>query len=305
MPNSLADHEDGAPRLPSGGMTGSGVCGVPGLLPVRGQRSRTIVWARRASVVILSLASQACAAHLPRASAPFDRSLTLNAHRLKLHFANGESDRKGPLVLYTTGDGGWVRKDLALYRQLVSWGYPIAGFSAPEYLDHLRGAAGTTTPGRLGRDYAQIIAFAETTLHVEPATPVVLIGVSRGAGLEVVAAGQPGVQEKLRGVLAIALTKEEEYVRWFGRRVPLIRRPRQRVMVEVYDYLPLLGSVPVAVVQSTRDQFLPAAAAAQLFGPDTPTRRFRAIEARNHSFAGARKLMYQGCREAFDWILGS
>jgi fermentation-respiration switch protein FrsA (DUF1100 family) len=262
-----------------------------------------IAWARRASVVILSLASHACAAHLPPASKPFDRSLTLNTHRMKLHFANGESKRKSPLIVYTTGDGGWVRKDLALYRQLVSWGYPIAGFSAPEYLDHLRGTEGTTTPGRLGRDYAQIIAFAETTLHVPPGTPVVLVGVSRGAGLEVVAAGHPSVHDKLRGVVAIALTKEEEYVRWFGRRLPLIRRPQTRVMVEVYDYLPLLGNLPVAVVQSTRDQFLPAAAAVQLFGADTPTRRFRAIDARNHSFAGAREQMYEACKEAFDWIV--
>jgi pimeloyl-ACP methyl ester carboxylesterase len=205
--------------------------------------------------------------------------------------------------VYTTGDGGWKRKDLALYRQIVSWGYPIAGFSAPDYLDHLRGEDGTTTPGRLGRDYADIIAFAETNLGLEPGTPVVLVGVSRGAGLEVVAAGQPRVRDKLTGVVAVALTREEEYVRWFGR-FPILHRPQERVMVQVYEYLPLLGQLPIAVVQSTHDQFLPAAAAAQLFGAETPTRRFRAIEARNHSFAGARAEMYQACREAFDWILG-
>ena len=260
-------------------------------------------WLRLVSILLLALASHACAAHLPAASRPFDRSLTLNAHPLTLHFANGEITRKRPLLLYTTGDGGWVRKDLALYRQIVSWGYPTVGFSAPDYLRHLRGAEGTTTPRALGRDYAEIVAFAETNLHIQPGTPVVLIGVSRGAGLEVVAAGQPGVRDRLSGVVAVALTKEEEYVRWFGRRLPLVRRPPTQVMVEVYDYLPLLGSLPLAVVQSTRDQFLPAAAAAQLFGAETPTRRFRAIDARNHSFGGARDQMYQACKEALMWIV--
>ncbi|MEN3339724.1 MAG: hypothetical protein V7647_3400 [Acidobacteriota bacterium] len=268
-----------------------------------GGRSVRAARVRLASVVLFALGAGACAAHLPPASRPFDRTLTINAHRLKLHFANGESSRKGPLLVYTTGDGGWVRKDLALYRQIVSWGYPTAGFSAPDYLEHLRGAEGTTTPAALGRDYAEIIAFAETNLHVERGTPVVLIGVSRGAGLEVIAAGQPRVREQLSGVVAVALTKEEEYVRWFGRRLPLVRRPSTRVMLEVYEYLPLLGNLPLAVVQSTKDQFLPASAAAKLFGADTPTRRFRAIEARNHSFGGAREQMYQACKEALTWIL--
>jgi hypothetical protein len=259
-------------------------------------------WLRRLWLVLLWLVCSACAAHLPPASRPFDRSLIVNAHELKLHFANGDSPQKRPLVLYTTGDGGWARKDLDLYRQIVSWGYPTAGFSAPDYLDHLRGEDGTTTPRRLGRDYADIIAFAETNLDIDSDTPVVLIGISRGAGLEVVAAGQPQIHDKLAGIVAIALTREEEYVRWFGR-LPLLHRPHERVMVQVYEYLPLLGSVPIAVIQSTHDHFLPAAAAAQLFGADTPTRRFRAIEAHNHSFGGAREAMYQACKEALNWIL--
>jgi hypothetical protein len=254
------------------------------------------------AAALLALASQACAAHLPAGSRPFDGSLTLNAHRLKMHFANPDVGPQQPLLLYTTGDGGWVRKDLALYRQIVSWGYPTAGFSAPDYLGHLQGEQGTTTPSRLGRDYEQIIQFAATTLHMAAGTPVILIGVSRGAGLDVVAAGQPRVRERLGGVVAVALTKEEEHVRWFGRRLPLLRRPSARVMVELYSYLPLLGTLPVAVVQSTRDQFLPAKSAATLFGPETPTRRFRAIEAHNHSFGGARDEMYSAVREALEWI---
>ena len=222
--------------------------------------------------------------------------------RSTLHFANGTATQKRPLLLYTTGDGGWARKDLALYRQISRGDIRPPGSARPTTSTT---CAERTAPRRRngsGRDYADIIAFAETNLDVEPDTPVVLIGVSRGAGLEVVAAGQPQVRDKLAGVVAIALTREEEYVRWFGR-LPLLHRPQERVMVQVYEYLPLLGTVPIAVIQSTHDHFLPAAAAAQLFGADTPTRRFRAIEAQNHSFGGARDEMYQACKEALDWIL--
>ena len=259
-------------------------------------------WLRRIWLLLVSVACSACATHLPPVSRPFTRSLTLDARRLTLHLANRDSTGKRPLLVYTTGDGGWGRKDLALYQEIVAWGYPTAGFSAPDYLDHLRDESGTTTPERLGRDYADIIAFAETSLGVEPGTPVVLIGVSRGAGLEVVAAGQPRVRDKLTGVVAVALTREEEYVRWYGR-LPVLHHTQKPVMVQVYEYLPLLGSLPIAVIQSTHDQFLSAPAAAQLFGADTPTRRFHPIDARNHSFAGARGEMYQAVRDALDWIM--
>ena len=73
-------------------------------------------------------------------------------------------------------------------------------------------------------------------------------------------------------------------------------------MVQVYDYLPRLGDLPIAVVQSTHDNYLPAADARTLFGPDTARRRFQAIDARNHSFAGARDDMYRAIAGSLDWI---
>jgi hypothetical protein len=254
----------------------------------------------RVCLVVLTLGLPACATHLPVSSRPFDGALSINAQQLTIHFANEGATARRPLLIYTTGDGGWARKDLALYKQMVSWGFPVAGFSAPEYLKHLRGQK-QTTPERVGHDYARIIAFAEARMHMEPGTPVVLVGVSRGAGLEVIAAGQPAVHGQLGGVVAVALTKEEEYVHWLGR-LPILHRPAIPVMLELYEYLPLLGALPVAVVQATRDSYLPAKAAARLFGPDTASRRFRAIEARNHSFGGARREMYDALRTSLEWI---
>ena len=262
-----------------------------------------VAWRRRfgrCGLIALTLGLPACATHLPASSRPFDGALSLNAHQLTIHFSNEGATAGRPLLVYTTGDGGWARKDLALYKELVSWGFPVAGFSAPEYLKHLRGK-GATTPERVGHDYARIIAFAEVHLHMEPGAPVVLVGVSRGAGLEVVAAGQAVVREKLGGVVAVALTKEEEHVHWLGR-LPVLHHPAIPVMLELYEYLPLLGAMPVAVVQSTRDSYLPAEAAARLFGPDTATRRFHAIEARNHSFGGARREMYDALKASLEWI---
>lgn len=221
----------------------------------------------------------------------------MNGFPVTLHLVRPVAPERRPLLIYATGDGGWRGKDLDLFRHLASWGYAVAGFSAPQYVKHLRGDAETTTPAHLSRDYAEIIATARRELTVPASTSIVLIGVSRGAGLSVVAAGQPLTQQTLDGVVVMGLTKEEEHVRW--------RRRRQWTELEIYDYLPRLGNVPVAVIQSTRDNYLPAAIARTLFGADTDRRQFHAIEAKNHSFAGARPVLYDTLRASLDWVVNT
>jgi fermentation-respiration switch protein FrsA (DUF1100 family) len=239
-----------------------------------------------------------------------DRPITLNGHALRLHFANANAnananaltDASGPLLVFATGDGGMHRKDLDAYDHLVALGYPIVGFDAHDYVTHLGRGEGTT-PARLAADYERIIDTARQVLHVSAAHPVVLVGVSRGAGLSVVAAGQRTLRSSIAGVVAVALTQEEEYVRWY-RRLRGGGRANRRVIVDVYEYLPRLGDMPITVIQSTRDNYLPAAAARTLFGPDTAHRRFQAIDARNHSFGGARSQLYVAMRQALAWVAG-
>jgi hypothetical protein len=247
----------------------------------------------------------ACAARTHPSSAnvpPADRRIPLNGHPLRLHFANPSATESRPLLVYATGDGGWHRKDLAVYHHLAALGDPIVGFDAHDYVTHL--GTQTTTPGRLAADYEQIIQAAKEVLNLSRDRAVVLVGVSRGAGLSVVAAGQRGLRPSISGVVAVALTREEEYVKWFERwrhRPPPSAAP---VMVAVYEYLPRLAQMPIAVIQSTHDNYLPAADARALFGPDTPHRWFQSIQARNHSFGGARPQMYQAMERSLDWIQG-
>lgn len=228
-----------------------------------------------------------------------DRSVVLNDHSLRLHFARGVQGPARPLLVYATGDGGWHRKDLAAYRHLVSFGYPTVGFDSHQYVTHL-GRDDSTTPARLAGDYDRIIHAAKEALGLPAAYPVVLVGVSRGAGLSVAAASQRTLRPLIAGVLAVALTKEEEYVKRRFRGAG--RRAAVRVMVMPYDDLPRLATMPIAVIQSTRDQYLPAADARALFGADTPWRWFQAVQARNHSFGGARPQLYDAMQRSLIWL---
>jgi pimeloyl-ACP methyl ester carboxylesterase len=258
-----------------------------------------------AVVALMAVLSQACAHRAPAAPRPpprqFVNQLTVNDHPLTLHLARGTSPTL-PLLVYATGDGGWRRKDLALYHKLVAWGYPVVGFSASEYVKHLSGDEETTTPGRLANDYAAIVNVARQELALPEATKVVVVGVSRGAGLAVVAAGQRALRDQLGGVVAIALTKEEEHVRWFRRTPGVARRNRVRVMLDLYEYLPVLGTIPISVIQSTHDNYLPSQAARALFGEETDRRQFHEIESRNHSFSDARARLYETLHRSLDWL---
>jgi len=227
------------------------------------------------------------------ATAPFARQVVLEGRRFTVHLQRGDPAHASTLIVYATGDAGWRGKDREVYRQMASWGYAMAGFSAPEYLEHLPGDAGTTTPAQVGRDLARVIAVTRDALLMPQSTSVTLVGVSRGADLMVVAAGQPQLRPELSGVVAIGLTREEEYVR---------RRRRPDVALELYAYLPRLGDLPLSVIQSTRDRYLPAADARVLFGSDTPRRVLHAVDARNHSFAGARPRLYALLHDSLAWV---
>ncbi len=242
------------------------------------------------------LALAGCATH--RAPVVADQFVTLNSHSLRLHFENRDTPASHPLLVYATGDGGMRRKDLDTYRHLAALGDPIVGFDARDYVKHLGRDSPTTTPERLADDYTRIIERARQTLGIDGLRPVVLVGVSRGAGLAVVAAGR--LCNAISGVVAVALTQEEEYVRWY-RHHPLSHETHQ-VMVDVYQYLAQLDDLPVAVIQSTHDQYLPAAKAREQFGPDSASRWLQPIEATNHNFGGARDRMYDAIQTALNWV---
>jgi pimeloyl-ACP methyl ester carboxylesterase len=171
----------------------------------------------------------------------------------------------------------------------------------------LSGGVDALAPDALAQDFRAILTASAAQLGLNPETPAVLVGVSRGADLAVIAAGDGHLGHVLSGVIAVALTDEEEYVRHPSHHLPHVGRPKAPEppleMARPYEYLARIAS-PIALIQSTNDQYVPAARAAVQFGPDSPRRRFYPIDARNHSFAGARGVMYRALRASLEWITG-
>ena len=267
--------------------------------------SRSVRLGRDLVVAALSLAVVRCGVRVEYArGAPVrlsDAVVRLHEHDLALHLSLGTiPGGGGPLLVYATGDAGWWGKDKELFHVLVRWGYPTAAFSSREYLRHLGPNVEVQTRNQLAADYAEIVRVAEDQLHLPTSEGIVLVGKSRGAGLEVAVATTPRFRSTLRGVLAVGLTREEEYVR---RRRPGADRGQPPIMLLNYDVLPQIGRTPVAVIQSSGDEYLPAAEARAMFGPNTPTRRFVEIASPDHNFSAALPELYEEMARGLGWIL--
>lgn len=210
------------------------------------------------------------------------------------------------LILYATGDGGWSGTSKALFRHLAERGYPVVGISSRNYLKDVERDTEFIAPDRLARDLVSIIEAAKRELKLPAATPAILVGISRGAEFMVVAAPQQALLPRPAGVVAVSLTRESNLVRNRRTSKEQAASPGASTMEsgQVLTYVRLKSAfdIPIAVIQSTHDRYLPAAEARGLFGPDIRTRRFVEVEARNHGFGGARDTVLRELDNALDWI---
>lgn len=246
-------------------------------------------------LVALAVTLAGCATATIRRDGPIlsETRVVLRGHTFDVHLALRPGPRRSPLLLYATGDGGWWGGDKDVFTHLARWGYPVAGFSARAYVHQLKHHL-ALGPADVSRDFAEILRAAEAALGLPASTPIILIGKSRGAGLDVAVAGGGPAVFPLAGLVAIGLTAEEEFVH---------RADDPATMLETYGTLPTLGALPIAVVQSNGDQYVPADRARQLFGPDSATRTLRPVSSTDHNFNGARDLMYDQVKECLEWIV--
>ncbi len=252
-------------------------------------------------IVLLSLSGRVRAARAAVRSRSAvcvrERDRRSTTHLLELHLSRPcVLDPMHPLILFATGDGGWRGKDKDAFEHLTQWGYPLVGFSAPSYLTHITRHTHADDAGRRrARLRADHRASRRSGWACADETRTILLGVSRGSGLAVAAAGEPICSPPLVGVVAVALTREEEYV----------QRPKRH------------RNAPRAAGDGDARQLRIPAAAAQPAALDHPVdaRRLSAggrgaaaarsrfalhqlhpIASKNHSFTDARSRCTRRCR---------
>jgi fermentation-respiration switch protein FrsA (DUF1100 family) len=192
----------------------------------------------------------------------------------------------GYLLVFATGDDGWFGTSGAIFEHLADQGYTIAGLSTTQAAQGLK----------------ELFAQAKRDLDLPDSTPIVIVGFSRGATVVAFAAVHPELRGGIGGAVAIALTREADYLHVpAGERGPEIQVD-DKGRLQLYPALELLGSTRFAVIQSSNDSYVPAAESRKLLGPDTHTQRLYEVVSEDHGFSDARDKLMQDLDDALRWV---
>ena len=258
-----------------------------------------------AAVCVFSLAG--CAGHLASRPGIFEASrqeVALGGRTIHPVYVRPVTpSHPGRLVVFATGDAGWLGASGEVFEHLAGLGYYLAGYDSREALKPFKQSDKKMRIGSASAGLETAFAQARRDLGLPETTPLIAVGFSRGASMVALMAVHRELQQSVAGGIAIALTRESDYLHApdpASAQVPVQLDSEGRI--EIYPALQHLGPVPLAVIQSTNDRYVPSAESRRLLGPDTSTRRLWEVEARNHGFGGGRDALLSALDEALRWV---
>ena len=242
------------------------------------------------------LALLAAAALAEQTWAQQTQSLALRGHEQRLHLYGPPS---GDPVIVTSGDGGWVHLAPHIASVLSARGFHVVGFDARAYLTSFTSGRTTLDPTLEADDYAALAQLAAATTSKRP----VLIGVSEGAGLSLLAATNARIKQVIVGVLGIGLPDVNELgwrwqdsVIYFTHKVP--NEPTFSTSAVAANVTP----VPLAAIHSTNDEFVPIDVVQHVMRNANEPKRLWIVNASDHRFSNNTQEFDARLLEALDWI---
>ena len=256
---------------------------------------------RRWLLAVVAVLATLLAADLRRADAeggvpsPRAETLTLRGRAQVLHVYG---TRGGPATIVTSGDGGWVHLGPDVARFLAGEGYFVVGFDAKAYLSAFTTGAGTVSTEDVPHDYAALVEYAASGTGSRP----LLVGVSEGAGLSVLAATAPEVQSRIGGVVALGLPDKNELGwRWRDSIIYVTKKTPNEPTFSAREIAARVAPVPLAAIHSTGDEFVPLPEVQRILAQAREPKRLWVIEAKNHRFSDNQPELQRRLREAIAW----
>lgn len=205
----------------------------------------------------------------------------------------------GAPIIVSSGDGGWMHLGPQIAETLADAGYFVVGFDARAYLESFTFGRSTLEEKDEPSDYAALVDVVARKSGKKP----VLIGVSEGAGLSVLAATDPGVQRRIRGVIGVGLPELTELGwRWKDAIIYVTHRVPNEPTFSTAAVVPAVAPVPLALIHSTGDEFAPLADADRVLAAAREPKRLWVVTASNHRFSDNRPALNRSLFEAIAWI---
>jgi dienelactone hydrolase len=204
-----------------------------------------------------------------------------------------------PSVLLLSSDGGWHSFIIEIAERLAAEGYPTIGLDSKEYLSSMSKSK-ALDPAQVTSDVGAIAHFVKESSGMKS---VVLVGWSEGAGLAVLGALDPILRSELRGVVTIGLPELNELAwRWTDSIIYITKAVPNEPTFNSKDYVAKLAPVPLMMIQSINDDFVPVTSARDIFVRAQEPRQIVFINARNHRFEGERDAFWQALHKGLGWF---
>jgi Bacterial virulence protein (VirJ) len=206
--------------------------------------------------------------------------------------------RGGIPVIVSSGDGGWIHLGPHVAEMLATKGFFVVGFDVRAYLEHFTSGRTTLRPEDEPNDYKVITDFAARGTRDKP----ILVGVSEGAGLSVLAASDPRTQTAIGGVIALGLPDVNELGwRWKDALIYLTHGTPNEPTFSVSTIVDRVAPVPLGAIHSTHDEFVPVAEVQRVLARAREPKRLWIVRAADHRFSDNLSEFDRCLLEAITW----
>jgi pimeloyl-ACP methyl ester carboxylesterase len=228
--------------------------------------------------------------------APVPQTIVLRGHQQTLH-VYGSPGR--PPIIVSSGDGGWIHLGPHVAQVLAAKGFYVIGFDVRAYLASFTSGRSTLRVEDAATDYRALVEFAQTGSPTKP----ILVGVSEGAGLSVLAAANPITKAHLLGVVGLGLPDHNELGwRWKDSLIYITHQIPNEPTFSAATIVANVAPVPLAAIHSTHDGFVPLADIENVLKRAAEPKRLWIVEASDHRFSDNLPEFDQRLLEAIEWI---
>jgi alpha-beta hydrolase superfamily lysophospholipase len=205
----------------------------------------------------------------------------------------------GEPVVVSSGDGGWMHLAPHTANALARAGFFVVGVDSKQYLSAFTSGKTTLRAEDVPGDYRVIVEFASRRSRGRP----ILVGVSEGAGLSVLAATGPQLRPLIRGVLGLGLPDLNELAwRWTDSIIYFTKGLPNEPTFSVKAIVDQIAPLPVAAIHATHDEFVPLSEIKAIMARAREPKRLWVVEAADHRFSNNEREFDKVLLEAMTWV---
>jgi pimeloyl-ACP methyl ester carboxylesterase len=205
--------------------------------------------------------------------------LTLRGHPQHV-YVYGPPD--GSPIVVSSGDGGWLHLAPHVAAMLAARGYHVVGVDVRMYLESFTSGRSMLRVEDEPGDYRALMHAAAGN----GSKKAILVGVSEGAGLSVLAAADAASQPAILGVVGVGLPDRNELGwRWRDAITYLTHRLPDEPTFSTAAVIAKVAPIPIAAIHSTHDEYVPLAEIERVLQRAASPTRLWVINASDHRFS--------------------